>query len=203
MRNETPSRVATTLAFLALGIWLMSLNHADGQLIWSDEFDGASLDASHWIFDIGTGPPYPGWGNNELEYYTSRPQNVYVTNGLLHIVALQESYNGASYTSARLKTRGLFYQKYGRFEFRAKLPQGKGYWSALWLMPEESVYGGWAASGEIDVMENKGSNPANVLGTIHFGGIYPNQTQSFGPSYNFPAGDSVTNFHLYALEWTN
>src|SRR5438034_2451702 len=130
-----------------------------------------------------TGPPYPGWGNNELEYYTSRPENVYVTNGLLHIVALQESYNGSSYTSAKLKTRGLFLQKYGRFEFRARLPQGQGYWPALWLMPEDSVYGGWASSGEIDVMENKGSDPTNVLGTLHFGGTYPNQAQSYGPSF--------------------
>jgi beta-glucanase (GH16 family) len=202
-QKETKIRSAATLALLAFGIWLASLNHAGGQLPWSDEFDGTSLDPSHWTFDIGTGPPYPGWGNNELEYYTSRPQNVYVTNGLLHIVALQESYNGSSYTSAKLKTRGFFYQKYGRFEFRARLPQGQGYWSALWLLPEDSVYGGWAASGEIDLMENKGSNPTNVLGTLHFGGMYPNQAQSYGPSFIFPPGGSVTNFHIYALEWSS
>ena len=203
MRNETPISAATTFALLAIGIWLVSLNHAGGQLVWSDEFDGTSLDTTHWTFDLGTGPPYPGWGNNELEYYTSRPENVYVTNGVLHIVALQESYNGSSYTSAKLKTRGLFYQKYGRFEFRASLPHGQGYWPALWLLPEDSVYGGWAASGEIDLMENKGSNPTNVLGTLHFGGTYPNQAQSYGPSFVFPAGDSVTNFHIYALEWSS
>ena len=169
------------------------------QLLWSDEFDGTNLNSANWTFDLGNGQG--GWGNNELEYYTSRPQNVYVTNGLLHIVAQKESYNGFNYTSAKLKTLGLFSQKYGRFEFYAKLPSGQGYWPALWMMPRDEVYGGWAASGEIDVMENKGSNPANVLGTIHFGGMYPNQTQSFGPSFNFPAGDSVTNFHLYTLEW--
>ena len=71
------------------------------------------------------------------------------------------------------------------------------------MMPRDSVYGGWAASGEIDILENKGNNPTNVLGTIHFGGMYPHQTQSFGPSFNFANGDSVTNFHLYALEWTS
>ena len=179
----------------------LEIAHGDWQLTWSDEFDGNSINTNNWTFDIGNGSG--GWGNNELEYYTSRPQNVYVTNGLLHIVANHESYGGQNYTSAKLKTTGLFSQKYGRFEFRAKLPQGQGYWPALWMMPEDSVYGGWAASGEIDVMENMGSNPANVLGTIHFGGMYPNQTQSYGPSFNFPSGDSVTNFHLYALEWTN
>ena len=190
---------------LPLLAWALTAGrvYGDWQLVWSDEFNGAAIDLSNWTFDIGTGPPYPGWGNNELEYYTSRPQNAYLTNGLLHIVARQESYNGSSYTSAKLKTRGLFSKKYGRFEFRAKLPQGQGYWPALWLMPEDSVYGGWAASGEIDLMENKGSNPTNVLGTILFGGMYPHQAQSFGPSFTFRAGDSVTNFHLYALEWAD
>jgi beta-glucanase (GH16 family) len=172
----------------------------DWQLAWSDEFDGSAINTNNWTFDIGNGSG--GWGNNEKEYYTSRPQNVYVTNGILHIIANKESYGGQNYTSAKLKTLGLFSQTYGRFEFRAKLPQGQGYWPALWMMPEDGVYGGWAASGEIDVMENKGSNPTNVTGTIHFGGRYPNQAQSYGPSFNFPSGDSVTNFHVYALEWS-
>jgi beta-glucanase (GH16 family) len=174
---------------------------ADWQLVWDDEFNGSSLNTTNWTFDIGNGSG--GWGNNELEYYTSRPQNVYVTNGLLHIAAQKESYSGFNYTSAKLKSSGLFSQKYGRFEFYARLPQGQGYWPALWMMPQNSVYGGWAASGEIDVMENRGSNPTNVLGTIHYGGSYPHNVYSAGPSFNFPAGDSVTNFHLYALEWTD
>ncbi len=138
------------------------LVRADWQLYWSDEFDGNSVNANNWTFDIGNGSG--GWGNNELEYYTSRPENVYTANGLLHIVARQESYGGKNYTSAKLKTSGLFSKKYGRFEFRAKLPQGQGYWPALWMMPQSSAYGGWASSGEIDVMENKGRLPANVLG---------------------------------------
>ena len=173
------------------------------QLVWNDEFGGGSIDPDHWTFDIGTGPPYPGWGNSELEYYTSRSQNAYVSNGALHIVAQRESYSGSSYTSARLKTLGLFAHTYGRFEFRAKLPQGQGFWPALWMMPLNSVYGGWAASGEIDVMENNGSDPATVLGTIHYGGSSPNQEHSNGPAYSFPAGDSATNFHVYALEWSS
>jgi len=174
---------------------------ADWRLVWNDEFNGAVVDASHWTFDLGTGPPFPGWGNNELEYYTARTQNVFVGNGALHIVARRENYGGAEYTSARLKTQGLFSKTYGRFEFRARLPRGQGYWPAFWLMPRDSVYGGWAASGEVDVMENRGQEPATVFGTLHFGGQWPDNTQSYGPSFTFPAGDSGTNFHVYALEW--
>ncbi|HVM50662.1 MAG TPA: family 16 glycosylhydrolase [Candidatus Acidoferrum sp.] len=174
--------------------------HAGWQLVWNDEFNGSNIDSTHWTFDIGNGNG--GWGNNELEYYTSRATNAYVGNGLLHIVAQKESYQGFNYTSAKLKTQGLFSALYGRFEFRVKLPKGKGYWPALWIMPRDSVYGGWAASGEVDIMENKGRITTNVMGTLHFGGVYPNQAQSDGPSYNFTGGDSVTNFHVYALEWT-
>jgi beta-glucanase (GH16 family) len=174
------------------------------QLVWNDEFSGGSIDPTHWTFDIGTGcPSLCGWGNNELEYYTSRTNNAYVAGGLLHIVAQSESYNGSSYTSAKLKTLGLFSQTYGRFEFRAKLPQGQGYWPALWMMPVNSVYGGWPASGEIDVMENNGSNPTTVLGTIHYGGVSPNQQRSSGSGYTLTGGDSVTNFHVYELEWSS
>jgi beta-glucanase (GH16 family) len=191
------------LAALALALFFIQPAKADWQLVWSDEFSGGSINPKNWTFDIGTGPPYPGWGNNELEYYTSRTNNAYVAGGLLHIVAKRESYNGSSYTSAKLNTLRLFSQTYGRFEFRAKLPQGQGYWPALWMMPRDSVYGGWAASGEIDVMENNGNDPTTVLGTIHFGGQWPNQDQSYGPAFTFPTGDSVTNFHVYALEWTN
>ena len=191
------------LAALVLNISVIQPAKADWQLVWSDEFNGDSINTTNWAFDIGTGPPYPGWGNNELEYYTSRTNNAYVAGGLLHIVAQSESYNGSSYTSAKLYTQGLFSQTYGRFEFRAKLPQGQGYWPALWMIPRDSVYGGWAASGEIDVMENNGDDPTTVLGTIHYGGQWPDQDQSYGPAYTFQAADSVTNFHVYALEWTS
>jgi beta-glucanase (GH16 family) len=169
-------------------------------IVWSDEFNGSSINASNWTFDIGNGSG--GWGNNEQEYYTSRPQNAYVSNGLLHIVGLNQPYDGYNYTSARMKSEGLFTALYGRFAFRVKLPGGQGLWPALWMMPEDSVYGGWAASGEIDIMENVGSNLTNVFGTLHFGGPYPDNVQSYGPSYNFPPGGPVTNFNTYLLEWT-
>ena len=115
---------------------------ASWQLSWSDEFNGSSINTNNWSFAIGNG--VGGWGNHELEYYTSRPQNAYVTNGLLHLTARRESYRGFNYTSAKIMTQGRFSQKYGRFDFRAKLPPGQGYWPALWMLPEHSVYGGWA-----------------------------------------------------------
>jgi beta-glucanase (GH16 family) len=191
--------------YLCTCFWLFLQSDASAawRPTWSDEFNGASLDTNTWFLDIGNGQPdNPGWGNKELEFYTSRPQNAYVSNGLLHLVARSEEYAGLHYTSAKLKSRNSFSQKFGRFEFRARLPHGNGLWPALWMMPKDAVYGHWAASGEIDVMENRGSNSSVVLGTIHFGGTFPKQTHSKGPSYTFPPGDSVTNFHVYAVEWT-
>ncbi len=192
------------LAALACGT---GSGHAAWQLAWSDEFGGAAVNTSNWTYDTGNGfwtGSYwvSGWGNNELEYYTSRPQNVYVADGLLHIVARQESYSGFNYTSGRIKTMGLFTQQCGRFEFRARLPEGTGTWPALWMLPQNATYGGWPNNGEIDVVENKGTHPDQAGGTIHFGGANGNDVY-FGQTYTFPAGDSVTNFHLYALEWTS
>jgi beta-glucanase (GH16 family) len=191
--------LSTVFALVMFGIGVRAAN-GDWTNVWSDEFNGSSVDLTKWTYDVGTGcPNLCGWGNSELEYYTSRTNNAYVTNGMLHIVARQESYSGSSYTSARLKTQGLFAKKYGRIEFRAKLPHGQGYWPALWLMPRDSVYGGWAASGEIDVMENRGSSYNVVGGTIVFGGASPNQVYD-STSYTVPT--AVTNFHVYALEWS-
>jgi beta-glucanase (GH16 family) len=171
--------------------------YGNWNIVWSDEFNGSSL-SNIWSYDTGGG----GWGNNELEYYTSRAQNVYVTNGLLNIVGLEQSYGGENYTSARIKTLGSFSFLYGRIAFRVKVPGGAGLWPACWLMPENSVYGPWAASGEIDVMESTGALPDNVIGTIHYGGPYPDTAQSGGPSYNYIPGTALTNFNVYLLDWT-
>lgn len=151
------------------------------KLVWSDEFDAKEIDKAKWDFDTGNGFYNPvakawigGWGNDELEYYTREPRNVFLEGGALHIKAIKESHHGFEYTSARLKTRKadggpLFNKTYGKFEFRAKLPTGKGIWPALWLLPQDEKYGGWASSGEIDLMEARGQEPNKVLGTLHFG----------------------------------
>ena len=173
---------------------------AGWQFAWSDEFSGTNVDSNKWSFDTGNGQG--GWGNGELEYYTTRATNVYVNNGVLHIVARKENYNGFSYTSAKMKTLGHFSTLYGRFEFRVKLPQGTGYWPALWLMPVNSNYGGgWAACGEVDIMENKGRIPTQVMGTLHYGAPYPGNVHT-GSAYDLPNGGSVTSWHVYAMEWT-
>jgi beta-glucanase (GH16 family) len=166
-------------------------------IVWSDEFDGTTISASNWSFETGNG----GWGNNELEYYTSRSQNAYVTNGLLHIVARQESFGGSSYTSARIISQNHFSKMYGRIEFRAKVPYGVGFWPAIWMLGNNFPSAGWPASGEIDILENKGSVSGQVQGTIHYSSASNQHLQSTAV-YNFPAGNGATNFHKYLLSWT-
>jgi beta-glucanase (GH16 family) len=185
---------------------------AKWQLVWGDEFDGPAIDRRKWDFDTGNGffdyaanAWIRGWGNDELQYYTDRPDNAFVRDGMLHIRAVKESLHGCGYTSARLKTRKrdgspLFSKKYGRFEFRAKLPTGKGLWPALWLLPQGAEYGDWAASGEIDVMEARGQHPTKVLGTLHFGSRWPGNTH-ISKEYVLPDRGTISDFHVYALEW--
>ena len=162
-------------------------------IVWDDEFNGTAINPAIWTFENGNNG---GWGNNELEYYTGRTNNAYVSNGFLHIVARQESTNGFSFTSARMKTQGLYATPtYGRFEWRAKLPAGVGMWPALWMMGTNFPLVGWPGCGEIDVVENNGSNPDFVQGSLHSNGGDPTAI------HNFTGGESVTNFHTYLLDW--
>lgn len=182
------------------------------KLVWSDEFDGKEIDRTKWDFEVGNGfynydanQWISGWGNNELQYYTREPENAFVKDGMLHIRAIKESLHGCGYTSARLKTKkrdggALFAKKYGRFEFRAKLPTGKGIWPALWMLPQDDKYGPWAASGEIDIMEARGHEPNKVLGTLHFGSRWPANAHA-GKDYILPDNGTIADFHVYALEW--
>ncbi len=182
------------------------------RLVWSDEFDGVAIDPAKWDFDLGNGfynyaanTWISGWGNDELQCYTRDPANAFVKDGLLHLRAVKESRDGCGYTSARLKSRRrdgapLFTPCYGRFEFRARLPVGKGLWPALWLLPHDESYGPWAASGEIDVLETRGHEPRQVTGALHFGSRWPaNAHSSF--SHTLPEGGRIDAFHVYALEW--
>ncbi|MBW5445051.1 family 16 glycosylhydrolase [Cohnella sp. CFH 77786] len=172
-------------------------------LVWSDEFNDGTIDPAKWTYDTTNGASVgnPGWGNNELQYYTNRPENVKEQEGKLLITARKEpqKYEGFDYTSARIKTKGLFAKKYGKFEIRAKAPTGKGLWPAIWMLPENNVYGTWAASGEIDIMEGWGSRPHDIAGTIHFGRQWPGNTYS-GKEYTF-ANSTTHDFHTYSIEW--
>jgi beta-glucanase (GH16 family) len=203
--------VAVTLAF-GVGQQAAEPNADEWKLVWSDEFDGKNIDRAKWDFDLGNGffnyeanVWIGGWGNDELQYYTREADNAFVKDGMLHIRAVKESLHGCGYTSARLKTRKrdgspLFQKKYGKFEFRAKLPTGKGIWPALWMLPQDEKYGGWASSGEIDVMEARGQEPTKVLGTLHFGSSWPANAQA-SKDHVLPRKGTIADFHVYALEW--
>src|SRR6185295_19052419 len=133
-------------------------NYPGLTLAWSDEFNGASLDAAAWVNESGDGcPNLCGWGNNELEYYTAPPNNLFFQDGKMIIEAKAETFGGKNYTSSRIKTQGKKTFKFGRIDIRAILPKGKGIWPALWLLPQDNVYGGWPKCGQIDMMENVGS----------------------------------------------
>ena len=174
------------------------------KLVWSDDFNGPSgsaVDVAKWSFDIGGN----GWGNNELQTYTSRTANASLERGSLMIKVLKETLTGPdnvtrNYTSARVLTRNTFTQTYGRFEARIKLPYGQGIWPAFWLLGDNIKTAGWPECGEIDIMENIGREPAVVHGTIH------------GPGYSGDSGVTALytlqngrkfsdNFHTFAAEW--
>jgi beta-glucanase (GH16 family) len=179
------------------------LEQRNWQLVWSDEFDGSagvSPDAAKWTFDIGVGPNNNGWGNSELEYYTSRATNASLDgNSNLAITAKRETYSGSAFTSARIKSKGLFDQTYGRFEARIKAPWGPGIWPAFWLLGSNVDTIAWPQCGEIDIMELRGQKPTMINGTVH------------GPGYSGAAGVSKifglensrfdTDFHIFAVEW--
>lgn len=165
--------------------------------VWSEEFNtGSTPNPEIWRYDVGNS----GWGNQELQYYTAnRKENSRIENGNLVIETKKETYNGSNYTSARLKTMGTGDWKYGKFEIKAKIPQGRGVWPAIWLLPTENIYGNWPKSGEIDIMEYVGYEPNTIYATIHT------------ENYNHELGTQIgtekrvekpfNEFHIYGLEW--
>ncbi len=193
----TPSARILPIALL-LAAYAVPQAHADYSLVWADEFNGTSLDTNNWNTDIGNGcPSLCGWGNNELQYY--RSQNVTVSGGNLVLTARAESFSGYSYTSGKVTTRNKQSFLYGRIEMRAKIPTGGGMWPAFWMMPQDDVYGGWAASGEIDIMEAANAT-TSVGGTIHYGGAWPANTYA-GGSTSLGGANFADAFHIYAVEW--
>ncbi len=179
-------------------------------LTWSDEFE-EGLDPNKWAFQLGDGGQYGllDWGNSEMQYYTDAKENVSVENGMLAITALKETSNlhGHSYSSARLRTMSdegeiFVAPTFGYIEARMSLPVGDGLWPAFWMLPvDTSIYGEWAASGELDIMEAKGRLPGQVGGTAHFGQAWPNNTYKTA-DYHFDQDTDISDFHTYALEWT-
>ncbi len=172
-------------------------------LIFEDEFDiDGELNTAIWNFDIGDGTAQgiPGWGNNELQYYTDRPSNITVENGFLLITAMREDFNGSQFTSARIQTEGKFEQRFGRFEARMRLPFGQGMWPAFWMLgDDEDGAIIWPQRGEIDIMEYRGQNPTEVLGSVHGPGFAG--AESITKSFFLEEDRFDTGFHVFGIEW--
>ena len=177
-----------------------SLNIDGYKLVWNDEFDNSAIDLNKWEHEVNAN----GGGNNELQYYTARPENSFVKEGNLHLVALQEEYTDDGetryYTSARMRTATNGDWTYVRVDVKAKLPYGQGLWPAIWMLPTDWQYGGWPASGEIDIMEHVGYDPGRIHGSIHTE-AYNHRigTQKSGTKV---IPDANTEFHIYSIEWT-
>jgi beta-glucanase (GH16 family) len=199
-----------TLLFLGYSITLLTIPSCDTstepespnyQLVWQNEFDGQqgeSPDSTKWTFDIGTGDN--GWGNQELQYYTDRSENASLDgDGNLVITARRESFGGRAFTSARIKTQGIFEQTYGRFEASIRLPWGPGIWPAFWLLGSNIESVGWPQCGEIDIMEYRGQQTNIINGTVHGPGY--SGGNSVTKSYGYEQARFDTDFHLFAAEW--
>ncbi|MBK8520073.1 MAG: glycoside hydrolase family 16 protein [Chitinophagaceae bacterium] len=166
-------------------------------LVFSDEFNvNGAPDPAKWGYDIGSGSG--GWGNNEVQYYTSRPENAIVQGGVLKINAIKENYSGSAYTSARLLSKGKYSFKYGRIEVRAKFPTGVGTWPAAWMLGDNINTVGWPACGEIDIVEHLGRDLNKIYGTLH----YPGRSGGNANGNTILVPDATTAFHTYAVEWS-
>lgn len=190
---------STLTCAVAIGLATIAAADIPGwKLVWSDEFsgaDGSAPDSAKWGYDTGGG----GWGNNELQYYTDRTSNARIEGGSLVIEARAESFGGRNHTSARLLTRGKASWTYGRIEARIRIPRGRGIWPAFWMLGANIGTTGWPACGEIDIMENIGSVPATVHGTIHGPGY--SGANGIGGSKTLASGALADDFHVYAVEW--
>jgi beta-glucanase (GH16 family) len=176
-------------------------------LVWADEFNGTSVDATKWVAETGNGAPNnPGWGNNEAEYYTSNPGNLGIItesgNSVLFITAKADtSYSGFSYTSARIKTQGKFSFQYGKVEARIKLPQGQGMWPAFWLLGDSISSKGWPACGEIDVLEMQGGKDRTINSTLHWANPDGSHAQTQSVSSTLASGVFADNYHIFGMVW--
>ncbi len=202
MKHLNNTILISSLAILMAGCEVeavQTLPDRNFELVWSDEFNDTTSttpDATKWTFDLGTGQN--GWGNNELQTYTQSAQNVGL-DGLGNLVITARKDLSGNYTSARIKTQGIFTQKYGRIEARIKTPTGSGIWPAFWMLGSNIDSVTWPQCGEIDIMEQKGKFSNITYGSIH------------GPGYS--GGEAITtpyalqndrfdnNFYVYAIEW--
>ncbi|MGJ8697542.1 MAG: glycoside hydrolase family 16 protein [Verrucomicrobiaceae bacterium] len=169
--------------------------------VWADEFDGDTIDPAKWSHEENG----YGGGNNERQYYSTDPKYSFVKDGMLNLKAYKDPFTTVDgkvspYTSARLRTLYRGDWKYGKFEVRAKLPSGEAIWPAIWMLPTNSPYGGWASGGEIDIMESRGKDVHMTFGTLHFGAPWPDNVHK-GQTFDFPEKNAAEDFHTYTVEW--
>jgi beta-glucanase (GH16 family) len=177
--------------------YISPLQYNQWKLVWQDEFNGRRIDTTKWSLEVNDW----GGGNEELQYYTDRPENVYVDRGVLVIAARKESYKTRHYTSARLNTRYKGDWKYGRFDIRARFPKGWGFCPAIWMLPTDNHYGAWPAGGEIDIAEVLGREPSELHSTVHFGSTTPKNRPSSTGKLRLPKGDFSEKYHVFSVEW--
>lgn len=203
-------KISIVVLLVASCLLIFNCNPDDTQTVTNfdtlsmqDEFDvDGALDPTIWGYEIGNGEAQgiPGWGNNELEYYTDRLENVVVEDGMLKIRALQEDFEGFGYTSGRILTQGKFQQKYGRFEARIKLPWGQGLWPAFWMLGDDNDGAIlWPQRGEIDIMENRGQEPTLINGSVHGPGY--SGANAITKAYELENDRFDSGFHVFGIEW--
>lgn len=204
MKTHSLCAFATSLVVGALGAGCGSSDELISPERWvltmADEFEGEEgtpPDPAVWTYDIGG----DGWGNQQLEFNTDRVENVSLDGqGHLRIVAREESFMGNDYTSARIKTQGLFEQTYGRFEARIKLPEGQGLWPAFWMLGANVDEVPWPGCGEIDIMEYQGQRPARVFGSLHGPGY--SGAEAISNDFELSGGATFADdFHVFSVEW--
>lgn len=196
-------RIPVLMLTLASTFFLPTVLHAQDtwKMVWNDEFDAKELDYQKWEIEVNAF----GGGNHELQIYTDRPENVRVEDG--HLVLEARHDNAAiagtkrEYSSGRIRSKRRGDWKYGKIEVRAKLPEGQGVWPAIWMLPTDDVYGGWALSGEIDIMEFKGQEPNQIWGTLHYGASWPDNKHTGEIFKADPKFSYADDFHVYGLEW--
>ena len=197
-RNWKPVLVSLVICLSVILAGCATKSASRWQLVWQDEFNGTQVDLNKWEFEINAW----GGGNNELQYYITN--NASVHDGCLFIEGRRENYAGQEgtreFTSSRMRTKNRGDWKYGRFEMRAKLPTGRGFWPAFWTLPTDNVYGGWPHSGEIDIMEVLGHKPAELHGTLHFADTNRHHMYR-GTNTTLTAGTFTDSFHVFAVEW--
>lgn len=209
MRSGLVPAMTILASLFVIGVLIIGCNPDETQdvtnfnrLSMHDEFnvDGAP-DSNIWSFEVGNGEAQgiPGWGNNELQFYTDRLENAVVEDGMLKIKVLREDYEGFAYTSARMITKGKFQQKYGRFEARIKLPWGQGMWPAFWMLGDDNGVDVWPQIGEIDVMENRGQEPTLIAGSIHGPGY--SGANAVTKDYELLNDRFDSDFHVFGIEW--